>query len=100
MTHTLHLRPKSSAVKLPPDARADSQLQVPAGLGPPLPLPHERDESVDPDPREPDAALTQAAQDIDGCMVDTDMRATPGLDARTRNRLVPGPGGNPPGRRR
>ena len=100
MTHSLYLRPKSPAVKLPAEARPDPHDPAPAGLGAALPLPHERDESIDPYPREADATLAQAAHDIDACMVDTDMRATPGLDARTRDRLVPGPGGNPPGRRR
>jgi hypothetical protein len=40
--------------------------------------------------------MAQAKHDIDAGLVDTDMRATPGLDARLRARLVPGPGGKPP----
>lgn len=40
--------------------------------------------------------MAQAKRDIDAGMVDTDMRATPGLDAKLRARLVPGPGGKPP----
>ena len=40
--------------------------------------------------------MVQAKRDIDAGMVDTDMRATPGLDAELRARLVPGPGGKPP----
>jgi hypothetical protein len=65
----------------------------PAGLA----LPHERDESAEvtvavaPDPR-----MVQAKRDIDAGLVDTDMRATPGLDAKVRAKLVPGPGGKPP----
>ena len=98
MTQTLHLPIRSRTAKLP--AGPGTRHPAPAGLGAPLPLPHERDESIDPEPRDPDAKLAQAAHDINACMVDTDMRATPGLDARTRDRLVPGPGGNPPGRRR
>ena len=40
--------------------------------------------------------MVQARRDIDAGMVDTDMRATPGLDAQRRAKLVPGPGGKPP----
>jgi hypothetical protein len=59
-------------------------------------LPHERDESPDAGGGAPDAVIAQAKRDIDAGMVDTDMRATPGLDAELRERLVPGPGGKPP----
>jgi len=64
-----------------------------------LPLPHERDESTDPAPDASDASdgsMAQAKRDIDAGLVDTDMRATPGLSAELRARLVPGPGGKPP----
>jgi hypothetical protein len=40
--------------------------------------------------------MLQAQRDIAAGLVDTDMRATPGLDAKRRARLVPGPGGKPP----
>lgn len=40
--------------------------------------------------------MAQAKRDIDAGQVDTDMRATPGLDAALRAELVPGPGGKPP----
>lgn len=40
--------------------------------------------------------MVQAKRDIDAGLVDTDMHATPGLDAKLRERLVPGPGGKPP----
>ena len=40
--------------------------------------------------------MVQAKRDIDAGMVDTDMRATPGLDTERRDQLVPGPGGKPP----
>jgi hypothetical protein len=63
---------------------------------PGLPLPHERDESPDPASVSPDPVIAQAQRDIDAGMVDTDMRATPGLDAKLRVRLVPGPGGKQP----
>lgn len=45
---------------------------------------------------QPDPAIAQAKRDIDSGLVDTDMRATPGLDATRRAALVPGPGGKPP----
>lgn len=65
------------------------------GSAPGLQLPHERDESPDPAAIALDPVIAQAKRDIDAGMVDTDMRATPGLDARLRVRLVPGPGGKP-----
>jgi|JI6StandDraft_1071083.scaffolds.fasta_scaffold474423_2 hypothetical protein len=61
-----------------------------------LALPHERDESHDATALAPDPVITQAKHDIDAGMVDTDMRATPGLDAELRTGLVPGPGGKAP----
>lgn len=65
-----------------------------------LALPHERDESSAATGGAPDAVTQQAKRDIDAGMVDTDMRATPGLDAELRARLVPGASGKPPSRRR
>jgi len=59
-------------------------------------LPHERDESTDPVDGVPDPFMAQAKRDIDAGLVDTDMRATPGLDVKRRGHLVPGPGGKPP----
>jgi len=61
-----------------------------------LALPHERDESTTAVAAAPDPMMAQAKRDIDAGLVDTDMRATPGLDAKLRARLVPGPGGKPP----
>lgn len=63
---------------------------------PGLALPHERDESHNATADAPDPVIAQAKRDIDAGMVDTDMRATPGLDAKRRASLVPGPGGKPP----
>ena len=62
---------------------------------PGLPLPHERDESINDTADAPDPVIVQAKRDLDAGMVDTDMRATPGLDAQRRASLVPGPGGKP-----
>ena len=76
----------------------------------PIELPVEPDEGMTPahipddpeherlvDPGTPviDPVIAQAQRDFDAGMVDTDMHATPGLDARLRARLVPGPGGKP-----
>jgi hypothetical protein len=63
-----------------------------------LPLPHERDESAHNVAEKPDPVMVQAHRDLEAGMVDTDMHATPGLDAERRRKLVPGPGGKPPGK--
>jgi len=65
-----------------------------------LPLPHERDESTHSVSPTPDPVMVQAHRDIEAGLVDTDMRATPGLDAQRRADLVPGAGGKPPGKAR
>lgn len=62
-----------------------------------LNLPHERDESLNATAATPDPVMVQAKRDIDAGLVDTDIRATPGLDAKLRAKLVPGAGGKPPG---
>lgn len=61
-----------------------------------LPLPHERDESASSVAAAPDPQIVQAKHDLDAGMVDTDMRATPGLDAELRKKMIPGEGGKPP----
>lgn len=72
------------------------------GAGPATPeddgleLPHERDQALDGTASAPDPAMKQAHEDLKRGMVDTDMRATPGLDAERRARQVPGPGGQQP----
>lgn len=71
--------------------------KVPPVPGHGLALPHERDESTRATAPSPDPVMAQAKRDIDAGLVDTDMRATPGLDAKLRAKLVPGPGGKPPG---
>ncbi|MDQ7744379.1 hypothetical protein [Hydrogenophaga pseudoflava] len=54
-----------------------------------LRLPHERDESISgATAAEPDPVMTQAARDLASGQVDTDMRATPGLDAERREHLT------------
>jgi len=61
-----------------------------------LKLPHERDESIDDTAKVPEPLMVPAKRDLDAGLVDTDMHAIPGLDAKRRERLVPGPGGKPP----
>ena len=54
-------------------------------------LPHERDQAAGQVSSAPDPIIEQASRDLDAGRVDTDMRATPGLDAARRARLVPTP---------
>jgi hypothetical protein len=56
-----------------------------------LPLPHERDQQGGAVNPKPDPLIEQAKSDLDAGLVDTDMRATPGLDAERREALVPVP---------
>lgn len=58
-----------------------------------LPLPHERDESPHQAEGRTDPRMRQAQRDLAQGQVDTDMRATPGLDGPRREQLVPGAGG-------
>lgn len=82
------------------DAVTGSRSVKDLGAAGGLALPHERDEGTCVTAEEPDPVMVQAKRDIDAGMVDTDMRATPGLDAELRARLVPGPAGkSPPSRR-
>lgn len=61
-----------------------------------LKLPHERDESTDDMAKVPGPLMVQAKRDLDAGLVDTDMHAIPGLDAKRRERLAPGSDGKPP----
>lgn len=62
-----------------------------------LELPHERDQSTQSTSPLPDAAMKQASKDLEAGQVDTDMRASAGLDSTQRKRYVPGAGGERPG---
>jgi hypothetical protein len=65
----------------------------PPAARPKLKLPHERDESVGAAGQAPRKVIEQARRDLEAGQVDTDMRATPGLDAQRRGKLVKqGPG--------
>jgi hypothetical protein len=86
-------RPSGAAsVGKPPLAPGTPDLAGPdapggaAGRG--LPLPHERDESTGGAPAPTPEVIRQAARDIEAGLVDTDLRATPGLDAPRRDALL------------
>jgi hypothetical protein len=69
-----------------------AQTKPPGVADAPTPkLPHERDQSEGNVATKPDPKIVQAKRDIDAGLVDTDMRATPGLDAARREQLVPTP---------
>lgn len=91
--------PKPTKQKSGPDLVGKAPIapgSTPPSRGKGLPLPHERDESASSVASAPDPKIAQAKRDLDAGMVDTDMRATPGMNANLRKKMVPGPGGNPP----
>ena len=51
-------------------------------------LPHERDESTGSEPCPPRQVMVIAKRDLDAGLVDTDLRNTPGLDAKQRTKLL------------
>lgn len=53
-------------------------------------LPHERDQQNDATHPHPDPQMQRAARDLRRGQVDTDLRATPGLDAERRGDMVDG----------
>jgi hypothetical protein len=53
-----------------------------------LAMPHERDQEIGQVAPKPDPVIQQASKDMEAGQVDTDMRATPGLDAANRARMV------------
>lgn len=63
---------------------------------PPQAQPRRRDTATHSKVTEPDPVMVQAKRDIDAGLLDTDMHATPALDAELRAELVPGPGGKSP----
>jgi len=68
-----------------------SALDAPAAtevVGVDLPLPHERDEALGSVSTQTDPVIEQAHKDLESGQVDTDLRATPGLDAAKRARLL------------
>lgn len=89
-----HLRRPRAAPKPGPTERTRSLMPPPAAQAPPppghLPLPHERDEAVGEVATQPNPVIRQAGHDIARGLVDTDLRATPGLDAERRRALLSG----------
>jgi len=53
-------------------------------------LPHERDQQNDATNAKPDLQIRRASRDLRRGQVDTDLRATPGLDAELRGEMVKG----------
>jgi hypothetical protein len=84
-------RPIAPAPKTPPapPGAAAAPSSGPASTAGGLALPHERDQDLGHTAAAPDPVIQQAKRDLDAGLVDTDMRATPGLDALQRERLVP-----------
>lgn len=68
-----------------------AQTHPPGPAGSTPHLPHERDQNEGHVAKQPDPKIEQAKKDLDAGLVDTDMRATPGLDAARRDKLVPAP---------
>lgn len=84
---------------MPRSPRPVPREEVYAPGGKPLPMPHERDQKTGEVGHPQDPVIVQARKDIDAGLVDTDMRATPGLDAERREQLVPGPQPRKPARK-
>ena len=87
------MRPPRSArtaviVERMKSSRRSSQKSTPAAAAPKAKLPHVRDQSPGSVGTEPRKVIQQAYKDLQAGLVDTDMRATPGLDAQRRNKLV------------
>jgi hypothetical protein len=85
------------APKAPPGRRADPERRTRTDrtgdrTRPEPPLPHERDEGATRTAGPIDSQVAQAAKDLADGQVDTDLRATPGLDAARRRRRVRGGG--------
>jgi hypothetical protein len=53
-------------------------------------LPHERDQQTTSTNPKPDPQIRRASRDLRNGQVDTDLRATPGLDADRRGGMVKG----------
>lgn len=83
-THPVDRTPRAPGS--PPPEETDDHLE----------LPHEREQSTKTTAATPDPAMRQAHKDLEAGQVDTDMRATPGLDAAQRAAYVSGAGGQTP----
>jgi hypothetical protein len=76
-------------VQQPPVLPTQGQTRPPPDAeGHDLRLPHERDQSTNTGAAKPREVMRQAKADLDAGLVDTDMRATPGLDAQRRDDLL------------
>ena len=96
MNKSAHTAPDQPVVP-PQPVEPDTPFELPPEEGDaPLKLPHERDQDTGMTNHVPDLAMLQAYKDLERGLVDTDMRATPGLDAARRAADVPGAGGQLP----
>jgi hypothetical protein len=86
-------RRRSRQARKPPEAPGEAPAPQEAAGGTELPLPHERDQSTGQTDPQPTEVMRQAKRDIDNGLVDTDLRATPGLDAERRKELLKPKGG-------
>jgi hypothetical protein len=86
-------RRRSHQARKPPVAPGEASPPQDDAGGTELPLPHERDQSTGQTDPQPTEVMRQAKRDIDRGLVDTDMRATPGLDAERREELLKPKGG-------
>ena len=77
-------------MKRQPPLRPDETTQSGAVIPPGPSLPHERDQQKSSSDADPNQHIDRAARDLAQGQVDTDLRATPGLDADRRGDLVPG----------
>lgn len=71
--------------------KQDPAATTPAAPAATPPLPHEQEQSPGHVNPVPQPEIAQAQRDIEAGQVDTDLRATPGLDAPRRDQLVKKP---------
>jgi hypothetical protein len=85
------MKPLSQAAPRDGNLRAD-QPRTPGDASRPQgpSLPHDRDQQATATAAEPDPHIERAARDLQQGQVDTDLRATPGLDADRRGGMVKG----------
>lgn len=88
LAHQAHGKNTSAKAHAPTADGSKSPKGPFPAQGKPLPLPHERDESTSSTAEEPRDVICQAAIDLKRGLVDTDMRATPGLDSTRREALL------------
>ena len=84
--HTSEPAMKPNATPDPAETHSQRGAVTPRGPS----LPHERDQQNRSTDADPNLHIERAAADLKQGQVDTDLRATPGLDAERRGDLVDG----------